>query len=234
MAVSRVPTTESTVHITKLVFNEDSVGSAAAAARQLEPWQPWTEALIGFLSIFVVLLLTLAITQTERKYVYPDTVQLFIYFIIIFIFLNTVFQKRWSSLCTHGTNRSRNRKRQFSVRWCSLVCGECCFCIYLTINLMQKRSLFPSNHSIMVWAPPGQKETTELNPNENGMFICLCQVSALQGGSGLLWFRSFAEWRTNYRGSAILINLSLCVTVTQPQMLTPLWEACLFLSILLT
>lgn len=153
--MSRVPTTESTAHITKLVFNEDSVGSAAA--RQLEPWQPWTEALIGFLSIFVVLLLTLEITQTKRKYVYPNTVQLF------FFFLFLQFSK--SSLCTHGTNRSKNSKRQLGCgRWCLLVCGEYCFCIYLTINLMQKWSLFPSNCSIMVWAPPGGKRKNWIKP----------------------------------------------------------------------
>lgn len=178
MAVSRVPTTESTVHITKLVFNEDSVGSVAAAARQLEPWQPWTEALIGFLSIFVVLWLTLAITRTERKYI--PTLFYYCYF------FKTQFSKSGEVLYALTVQTDQEiAKRQFrcGVRWCSLVCGECCFCIYLTINLMQKRSLFPSNHSIMVWAPPGEKETTELNPNENGIVHLFVPSLCITGGA---------------------------------------------------
>lgn len=78
--------------------------------------------------------------------------------------------------------------------------------------------------------------TLTINPMQVGMFICSCQVSALRGAFGLLRFHCYVMWQTHYQDTAILINLSRCITVTKPRMPRPLGEAHIlfFTSILLT
>lgn len=74
-------------------------------------------------------------------------------------------------------------------------------------------------------------------PNASGHVHLFMPSFSITGGlSGLLRFHCYVMWQTHYRDTAILINLSRCITVTKPRMPRPLGEAHIlfFTSILLT